>query len=58
MKQTQSLLGWRSPEWVSSALLGGFTVGVFTLQGLASGDWATPSRYERDGTWSRVLLRS
>ncbi len=37
MKRVQTLLRWRAPEWVTSALLGAFAIGIFTLQGLASG---------------------
>ncbi len=36
MDRARNLLGWRAPEWVTSAFLGLFTVVILTLEGLAS----------------------
>ncbi len=56
MKRIQALLRWRTPEWVTSALLGGFTIGVFTLQGLASGVYVEMYRdFGVDDLWPQRI---
>jgi hypothetical protein len=56
MNKIRNLLLWRTPEWVTSALLGIFTVVVLTLEGMASSAYAEMYRdFGIDNYWPQRI---